>query len=201
MIARSPTIKRPKRDPALQERLPPGQILAKRWPVRHEGAIPPFDPETWTLRVWGRVAQPLAWSWAEIQTLPRVTVAADMHCVARWSALDLVWSGIPIGEVMARTEVSPDARFVVFHGEGGYTANLPLAAVTADALLATALDGAPLPAARGGPLRLIVPNRYAWKSVKWLRGIEFAHDDAPGFWERYGYSATADPWTEDRFAR
>jgi DMSO/TMAO reductase YedYZ molybdopterin-dependent catalytic subunit len=95
----------------------------------------------------------------------------------------------------------PDARFVVFHGEGGYRANLPLDALTPDVLLATELDGAPLPPERGGPLRLIAPSRYAWKSVKWLRGVEFVRDDAPGFWEGYGYSATADPWTDDRFAR
>ncbi|HEU0115959.1 MAG TPA: molybdopterin-dependent oxidoreductase [Thermomicrobiales bacterium] len=200
MIARAPAVKRPKLDPALQERLPPGQVLAKRWPVRHEGPIPPFDPETWTLRVWGAVARPQAWSWSEFQTLPRVVVTADMHCVARWSMLDLVWGGTPIGEALARVEVSPEARFVIFHGDGGYTANLPLDALSPDVLLATSLAGEPLSPERGGPLRLIAPNRYAWKSVKWLRGIEFARENAPGFWERYGYSATADPWTEDRFA-
>jgi DMSO/TMAO reductase YedYZ molybdopterin-dependent catalytic subunit len=201
MIARSHVVKRPKLDPALQARLPPGQFLAKRWPVRHEGEIPSFDPETWTLRVWGEVARPQAWSWAEFQTLPHVTLTTDMHCVARWSALDLTWSGTPIGEVMARVEVLPEARFVIFHGDGGYAADLPLTALTPNVLLATGLAGAPLPPARGGPLRVIAPDRYAWKSVKWLRGIEFARDDAPGFWERYGYSATADAWTEERFDR
>ncbi|HEX5499681.1 MAG TPA: molybdopterin-dependent oxidoreductase, partial [Thermomicrobiales bacterium] len=193
-------VKRPKIDPALQERLPPGQILAKRWPVRHEGVIPTFDPQTWRLRVWGDVARPIAWSWQEFQSLPQTTITGDMHCVARWSALDLVWGGTPIGEVLAQAEVLPEARFVIFHGEGGYAANLPLAALSPDVLLAASLGGAPLPPERGGPLRLIAPNRYAWKSVKWLRGIEFARADAPGFWERYGYSATADPWREERFA-
>jgi len=201
MIARSSIVKRPKIDPALQERLPPGQFLAKRWPVRHEGAIPPFDPATWSLRVWGCVARPVAWSWDAFQALPQVTITGDMHCVARWSLLDLVWSGTPFAEVMVRTDVLPEARFVIFHGEGGYTANLPLTAMTPDVLLATAHDGAPLSPERGGPVRLVAPNRYAWKSVKWLRGIEFARDDAPGFWERYGYSASADPWAEERFDR
>src|SRR5581483_1918279 len=101
MIARSSIVKRPKIDPAIQERLPPGQFLAKRWPVRHEGDIPPFDPATWTLRLWGRVARPLEWSWEALRALPRVDVTADMHCVARWSMLDLRWGGIPIREAMA----------------------------------------------------------------------------------------------------
>jgi DMSO/TMAO reductase YedYZ molybdopterin-dependent catalytic subunit len=201
MVSRPRTVKRPPVAPELADRLPPGQVLTRRWPVLHHGEVPPFNPETWDLRVVGLVEAPLRFGWEEFLALPRTTVTADMHCVTRWSKLGNVWEGVLARELLARAGVRPEARFVLLHAEGGYTANLPLAAfVDDDALLATGHDGEPLTPEHGAPLRAVIPKRYAWKGAKWLRGIELLAEDRPGFWEGYGYSATADPWREERFA-
>jgi len=201
MVVRPRAIKRPQIDPGLAHRLPPGQHLARRLPVLHHGDVPPFDPATWDLRVSGLVERPLRLTWPEFQQLPRVTVDGDLHCVTRWSKLDNRWEGVAARHVIALAGVKPEARFVLFHADGGYTANLPLAAFDADdALLALARDGEPLTPEHGAPLRVVVPRRYAWKSAKWLRGIEFLAEDRPGFWEEYGYHHDGDPWREERFA-
>jgi DMSO/TMAO reductase YedYZ molybdopterin-dependent catalytic subunit len=193
-------VRRPVIPEALAARVPPGQIIASRWPVLHQGAVPEFDPSTWDFRVWGRVAAPLTWSWEAFQRLPIVSHGGDLHCVTRWSSLDHLWSGVASRTVAELAGVQPDARFVVLHGEAGYTANLPLEVFLADdVMLATKHDGEPLSPQHGAPVRAVMPGRYAWKSVKWLRGIEFVAHDQPGFWERYGYSNSADPWREERF--
>jgi DMSO/TMAO reductase YedYZ molybdopterin-dependent catalytic subunit len=201
MAFRSTGLKRPKIPAELADRVPPGQYPTERWPVLHVGAVPGFDPATWDFRVFGLVERPVRLTWAEVQDLPTVEVTADMHCVTRWSKLDNRWEGVAAGEIIRLVGPAPAARFVLCRGEGGYSANLPLAAFAADdVVLAVAHDGATLSPAHGFPVRLVVPGRYAWKSVKWLRGIEFLPADVPGFWERYGYSASADPWREERFA-
>ena len=201
MVSRSLSVKRPRAVPELVNRVPPGQHATGRWPVFHHGAVPPFDPATWDLRVFGLVERPLRFTWEEFQALPRIVVTADMHCVTRWSKLDNVWEGVAGREIIARAEPLPEARFVLLHAEGGYTANLPLDAFAAeDVVLALKHDGEELAPEHGRPLRAVVPSRYAWKGAKWLRRIEFLADDRPGFWEAYGYNNNADPWREERFA-
>ena len=200
MVFRSLGVKRPRVSPGLEDRVPPGQYLTERWPVLHHGTIPIFDPATWDLRIFGLVKQPLRLSWEAFQALPRVGVTADMHCVTRWSKLDNTWEGVAFREIMNRVQVLPEATHIVFHSDGGYTANLPLATVDDDdVVLATKHDGEDLSPEHGAPLRSVVPKRYAWKSAKWLRGIEFLAQDRPGFWEQYGYHNEADPWREERF--
>lgn len=202
MVTRSRGVKRPVAVPTVGERLPPGQHPTRRWPVFHHGEIPAVDLATWDLRVFGLVEEPLRLTWAAFLALPRVTVTADMHCVTRWSALDHTWEGVAAAEIAARAKPRPGARFVLAHAEGGYTANLPLEAfLDPGALLASAHNGEALTPEHGAPLRLVVPDRYAWKSAKWLRGIEFLAEDRPGFWEGYGYHDNADVWREERFAR
>lgn len=192
--------RRPPLPESVADRVPPGQFYTPRWPVLHQGDVPEFAPETWNFRVWGLVAAPRAWSWEEFQRLPAIESAGDLHCVTRWSTLDHQWHGVAPAAIVAITNPLPAARFVLLHGEGGYTANLPLETFLApDVVLATGHDGAPLSAEHGAPLRAVVPGRYAWKSVKWLRGVEFLAEDRPGFWEGYGYSRSADPWQEERF--
>lgn len=201
MVFRSMGLKRPKVAPELAERTPPGQHLTERWPVLHDGSIPPFDPATWDFRVFGLVERPLGYGWDEFRALPRVTIHADMHCVTRWSKLDNDWEGVSGRYVMERAGLRPDAKFVLFHCDGGYTANLPIEVFHDDEVLfALKHDGEDLTPEHGYPLRAVVPKRYAWKSAKWLRGVEFLAADQPGFWERYGYSNSADPWREERFA-
>jgi len=201
MTARPSLVKRPKIEASSDDQLPPGQHLTRRWPVFHHGAIPPFDPRTWELQVVGLVARPLRLTWPEVSALPRVSVRGEMHCVTRWSTVANDWEGIAARQIVDLAGVEPSARFVLLHADGGYTANLPLAAFVADdVLLALRHGGTDLSLEHGAPLRAVVPARYAWKSVKWLRAIEFLADDQSGFWERYGYHPDGDPWREQRFA-
>jgi len=181
-------------------RLPPGQSLTLKWPVLHYGSVPRFDPERWDFRVYGLVEAPVRWSWTEFNALPKVTTHSDLHCVPRWSRFDNDWTGVTFHEALSRAKAKPAARFVLVHAEQGFTANIPLADLDRDnVLFATHHDGEPLSADHGYPLRLIVPHLYAWKSVKWVRGIEVLDHDQPGFWEQNGYHMYGDPWKEQRF--
>ncbi|MFN8592415.1 MAG: sulfite oxidase-like oxidoreductase [Thermomicrobiales bacterium] len=192
--------RRPPLPDAIANRVPPGQFYTPRWPVLHQGDVPAFEPATWDFRVWGLVAETRVWSWEEFQRLPTIESAGDLHCVTRWSTLDHTWTGVAAETIVAFAQPLPKARFVLLHGEAGYTADLPLETFLAgDVVLATAHEGEALRPEHGGPLRAVVPQRYAWKSVKWLRGVEFLAEDRPGFWEAYGYSRSADPWREERF--
>jgi DMSO/TMAO reductase YedYZ molybdopterin-dependent catalytic subunit len=180
-------------------RLPPGQVITRKWPVLSAGPNPPIDLAAWRLRLFGGVATPCEISWEEFRRLPRVTVTTDMHCVTRWSRLGMTWSGVSMREIVRRAAPHPEARFVLAHSYGGYTTNLPIADLLDDeVLLADTADGAPLAADHGGPMRLVVPKLYAWKSAKWCNGLEFMEADRQGYWERLGYHDRGNPWTEER---
>ena len=181
-------------------RLPPGQALTLKWPVLHYGSVPRFDPERWEFQVRGLVEAPLHFSWAEFNALPRTPVTSDFHCVTRWSRFDNHWEGVAFRELLSRVKLGPRAGYVLVLAEQGFTANVPLADLDREnVLFATHHDGAPLTPDHGYPLRLIVPHLYAWKSVKWVRGIEFLDHDVPGFWEQNGYHMYGDPFKEQRF--
>lgn len=181
--------------------MPPGQIEAKRWPVLHQGDAPSFDAATWDLEFDGEVDNPLRFDWEAFQSLPRVALAGDFHCVTRWSVLGNHWEGVDLALLLQQSHVRPSARFALFTCDGGYTANVPLDAVSGDhaALLATHRDGEPLTPEHGYPLRVIIPRLYAWKSAKWVRRITLLADDEPGFWEQYGYHHRGDVTAEERF--
>jgi DMSO/TMAO reductase YedYZ molybdopterin-dependent catalytic subunit len=182
--------------------LPPGQSLTLKWPVLHYGSVPKFDPKTWDFRAYGLVETPRRLTWAEFNALPKVHTTSDFHCVTRWSRFDNQWEGVAFRELLRRVKLKPGAAYVLVHAEQGFTANLPLADLDRDeVLLATHHDGEPLTADHGYPLRLIVPHLYSWKSVKWVRALEFLDHDAPGFWEQNGYHMHGDPWKEQRFSR
>ncbi len=181
-------------------RLPPGQALTLKWPVLQYGSVPHFDPARWDFRVTGLVQQPLRFTWDEFNHLPTVEVTRDFHCVTRWSRFDNLWRGVAFREVLRRAQPNPGASHVLVHAEQGYTANIPLPDLDReDVLFATHHDGQPLTPEHGYPLRLIVPHLYAWKSVKWVRGLELFDHDVPGFWEQNGYHMYGDPWKEQRF--
>ena len=187
--------------PRQEPRLPPGQIQTDKWPVLHYGSVPGIDLDHWDFRVHGLVETPQRWSWAEFQTLPRVQVKSDIHCVTRWSRFDNTWEGVSLREVLERAGVRPEATFAIAHAEQGFTANLPVTELwNDDVLLADKHDGVPLEPEHGYPLRLVVPRRYFWKSAKWIRALELVARDQPGFWERNGYHNEADPWREERFS-
>jgi DMSO/TMAO reductase YedYZ molybdopterin-dependent catalytic subunit len=182
-------------------RLPPGQSATLKWPVLHIGSVPRFDPQKWDFQITGLVEKPVRLTWAEFTRLPMKEITADMHCVTRWSRFDVRWEGVAFTDVMKLAAVKPEAKYVMVHAEEDFTSNVPLE----DLMLPTALfalkhNGEPLPADHGYPVRLVVPHLYAWKSVKWVRGIEFMAQDAPGFWEENGYSMYGDPFKEQRFS-
>jgi len=182
-------------------RLPPGQSATLKWPVLHEGEVPQFDPQTWNFRIAGLVEKPVRLTWDEFTRLPMKEVTADMHCVTRWSRFDVRWEGVPYTEVMKLSGAKPEAKYVMVHGEGGYTSNVPLEdLLRPTTLFALKHNGEPLPPEHGYPVRLVVPHLYAWKSVKWVRGIEYMAHDAPGFWEENGYNMYGDPFREQRFS-
>jgi DMSO/TMAO reductase YedYZ molybdopterin-dependent catalytic subunit len=188
-------------DPEAAKRLPPGQRLTQKWPVLTYGETPAVERSRWTFRCFGLVEREAAWTWEEFQALPRAEVVSDIHCVTKWTRLDVRFEGVPAREVVARARPRPEARFVMVHADPDYTTNLPLEDLLADdALLAVRADGRDLEPDHGGPCRLVVPRLYFWKSAKWVRGFEFIDVNAPGFWEANGYHLRADPWKEERFS-
>jgi DMSO/TMAO reductase YedYZ molybdopterin-dependent catalytic subunit len=185
----------------LAKRVPPGQSLTAKWPVLTYGLTPRFDPKTWAFRCFGLVEEEVSWTWEEFLTLPQTGVQCDIHCVTRWSRLDNRFEGVHVREIMKRVRLKPEAKFVLLHADPDYTTNLALEElVDDDVVLALRHDGAPLTPEHGGPLRLVVPKLYFWKSAKWLRGFEFLDVNPPGFWEVNGYHMHADPWKEERYS-
>ncbi|MDX6594232.1 MAG: hypothetical protein QOJ13_3428 [Gaiellales bacterium] len=182
------------------ERIPPGQYFTDKWPVLHAGGVPHVDLTTWDFGVFGLVKNPIRLSFDELLALGEQEQGSDIHCVTRWTKLDMPWKGVPMQAVLDAVEPLESARYVIAHAEQGFTANLPLEAIQApDVMLAYEAEGQPLTPEHGFPLRLLVPSRYFWKSAKWLRGLEFSDVDKPGFWEGYGYHNDADPWKEERY--
>jgi DMSO/TMAO reductase YedYZ molybdopterin-dependent catalytic subunit len=182
------------------DRIPPGQYATGKWPVLHAGSVPRTDLATWDLRVLGLVRHPARLSFDELLGLGTREQTSDIHCVTRWSRLDMPWRGVPLRTLIELVEPLASVRFLIAHAEQGYTANLPIeAALADDALVAFEADGEPLTPEHGYPARLMVPSRYFWKSAKWLRGIELTDVDRPGFWEASGYHNDGDPWAEERY--
>ena len=189
-------------DTRRSERIPPGQSRTRKWPVLDASGPPTIDLARWRFRMAGLVKQPVEWNWQEFLRLPRVSVFADFHCVTRWSRLGNLWEGVSTRELVRLAGgVRPEAHFAIVHGhDRGWTTNLPVEFFLAeDALVATYHDGEPISTEHGGPARLIVPRLYAWKSAKWVAGVELTETDRAGFWEANGYHMRGDPWLEERF--
>lgn len=195
----------------IDDRLPPGQVLTQNFPALQYEPIPTFNPAKWNLHIWGEVEKEIWWNWEELKQLPHCQVNLDIHCVTTWSKLDTLWGGISLGTLVKEGYIKllPDAHFVIQHAESGFTTNIPLEVALADNfLLATTYGSEPLAPEHGHPLRGVVgaiPGRtdlfvpYLYKGAKWLRGLEFAKEDIPGFWEKAGYHNHAEVWKEERF--
>lgn len=182
------------------DRVPPGQYLAKGFPVLTYGDTPQIATEDWQFRVSG-LAITKTFSWSDFMDMPQTQFTADFHCVTRWSKLDVKWTGIKVTDFMQRVELDNSATHILQHCYGGYTTNLPIEDfLREENFFAHTLEGKPLPAEHGGPMRLVVPHLYAWKSAKWINGIEFLDHDRLGFWERNGYHQRGEPWAEERYA-
>lgn len=185
-----------------RRRLPPGQTWSKGFPVLDLGVHPAFDEKEWSFKVWGEVENPVTLTWAQFRALPKTSTVSDFHCVTTWSKMDARWGGVLMLDLLALVRPTPAAAFVIQHCAEEYTTNTALLeASSPDAILAWELDGAPLPLEHGGPMRMVIPTLYAWKSGKFLRGLEFSPVDKPGFWETRGYHNRADPWLEERHER
>jgi DMSO/TMAO reductase YedYZ molybdopterin-dependent catalytic subunit len=181
-------------------RVPPGQYVTDRFPVLHAGVTPRVKLDLWDFQVDGLVEDPVKWSYDEIRAMPSVTRTVDIHCVTKWSKLDTVWEGVSVSEIMNRIKLKPGVTHVLISAEHGFTANVPLSDFMADQnMFAYRYDGSDLEPDHGWPLRLLVPHLYFWKSVKWVRGLQFLDHDTPGFWERNGYHMYGDPWREQRY--
>jgi len=181
-------------------RLPPGQSLTLKWPVLHVGDVPRFDAERWDFKIEGLVEEPARLTWDQLMHLPMVGITADMHCVTRWSRFDVDWEGVPFLEVSKLVKLKPEAKHALILADHGYTSNVPLEdLMRPTTLFALKHNGEPLPGDHGYPLRLVVPHLYAWKSVKWVRGVRFMAEAVPGFWEENGYHIYGDPFKEQRF--
>lgn len=183
------------------ERLPPGQHLTRDWPVLDLGLKPDVSREDWRLRIDGLVSRPATWSFQALLAQSQSTPVSDIHCVTTWSRYDNHWDGVLTRDVVLAVAPRDEARFVVLHSYDGYTTNLAIDDFAHEgALLAHGWEGAPIAPEHGGPVRLVVPHLYFWKSAKWLKRIEFVAADRPGFWEERGYHNRGDPWAQERYS-
>ncbi len=186
----------------LADRLPPGQSLVRKWPVLDLNIRPKVNETSWRLSIDGLVHQPATISFANLRALPQTRLAPDIHCVTSWSRFDMDFSGVLMREILERVRPKEDARYVLVHSLDGYTTNLSMAQLSRpNVMLASAFEGKPLNGLHGGPVRLIVPDLYFWKSAKWVRRIEFRSVMTPGFWETRGYHRNGDPWRQERYSR
>ena len=185
---------------AADAEVPPGQFVTEKFPVLTFGSTPKIDLESWGFKAFGHVRKEVELDWKQFKSLEITSVEAPFHCVTQWSRLENLWEGVRFTELMKLIEAKPDARHVMVHCFGGYSTNLPLdVLMDDDVLFAYRHDGEPLAPEHGGPLRLVVPKRYGWKSAKWVSGMELMAEDAPGFWETRGYHLRGDPWKQERF--
>jgi DMSO/TMAO reductase YedYZ molybdopterin-dependent catalytic subunit len=183
------------------ERTPPGQTLTTKWPVLHWSGVPHVTESDFRFKVFGEVERPLELTWAELRALPHVRVTADFHCVTTWSRLDNLWEGVSFRTLMELAGVRPSAKAAMIHGFDGYTTNVERAWLDdSDVLFAWSHDGQPLTPEHGGPLRLVVPKLYAWKSAKWVSGVEWMVENRRGFWEERGYHNRGEPFAEERYS-
>jgi DMSO/TMAO reductase YedYZ molybdopterin-dependent catalytic subunit len=182
-------------------RLPPGQKEVKNWPVLDLGVQPNILPRVWHLTIGGLVENPVVWTLGELMALPQEDFVSDIHCVTQWSRYDNHWRGVSARQIMDVVRPKPEARHVVFHSYDGYTTNVKREVFEEpNVLLAQSWEGQPLPRDHGGPVRVVIPDWYFWKSPKWVTKIEFTAEDRPGFWEVRGYHNEGDPWKEDRYS-
>jgi len=182
------------------ERRPPGQRVTEDFPVLDLGIQPNLSQAEWSLSVGGQVAHQIKWDWAAFMAQPQVTLTCDIHCVTTWSRYDNEWKGVAMRTLLDLVKPAPRAKFLMLKSYDGYATNVPLADVDRDdVLIAHTWQGQPLARDHGGPVRLVVPHLYFWKSAKWLRHITFMDQDQAGYWEARGYHMRGDPWKEQRY--
>jgi DMSO/TMAO reductase YedYZ molybdopterin-dependent catalytic subunit len=183
------------------DRVPPGQYLTQQFPVLQAGSVHHVGRDGWTLKLTGLIEPSSLITWDELLELPSVEQTSDIHCVTRWTKLDTHWKGVPMRTLLEGSTIAPEAKHVVVRAEREWTTNLPLEELLRDdVLVAYEFEGKPLSDEHGGPVRLVVPRLYFWKSAKWLQEIEFVAEQRLGYWESVGYHELGDPWLEQRYS-
>lgn len=183
------------------DRLPPGQRQVHNFPVLDLGIHPDVPLDQWQLKIHGHVENPVTLSWSDFMALPQFTDVSDFHCVTTWSQFDMEFQGVAFFTLAELVRPKPSAKHVFFKSFDGYSTNNPLeVCMDDDVMIAHSWNGKPLTKDHGGPARVIIPKRYAWKGAKFIREITFLDRDILGFWEVRGYSNSADPWLEERFS-
>jgi DMSO/TMAO reductase YedYZ molybdopterin-dependent catalytic subunit len=181
-------------------RLPPGQVLTRKFPVLSAGPTPTVRLEDWSFFVKVGPRPVARFTWSELDALPKTTTRCDIHCVTTWTKLDTTWEGVTIDALLAAAGLAPPTPWVLVHSVDGYSTNVPTEdLVGGKAMIALRYEGLPIPPDHGGPARLLVPHLYFWKSAKWVSGIQFTQRDEAGFWELRGYHMRGDPWKQQRF--
>jgi DMSO/TMAO reductase YedYZ molybdopterin-dependent catalytic subunit len=185
-----------------RDRVPPGQYVTEDFPVLSAGPTPEIPLNRWSFAIQSGGSLVAKWNWAEFEALPQTELETDIHCVTKWSKLGTRWRGVTIDDLFAAAGLSaPPTLYAMFHADGAYTTNLPVADLTGgQAMIATHYEGLPLLPAHGGPARLLVPHLYFWKSAKWVRRLRFLEREEAGFWESLGYHIYGDPWRDQRYA-
>lgn len=187
-------------DPERLNRLPPGQRLVNNWPVLDLGVQPDVPRQDWKLTIDGLVENPVTLDHGQFLALPQTESVSDIHCVTKWSRYDNRWAGVSARALIALVRPKAEAGHVIFHAHDGYTTNVAFAVFAADdVMIAHSWEGYPITRQHGGPVRVVIPRYYFWKSAKWVKRIEFSRDDKPGFWETRGYHNVGDPWKEERY--
>ncbi|HEY9247427.1 MAG TPA: molybdopterin-dependent oxidoreductase [Candidatus Methanoperedens sp.] len=182
-------------------RLPPNQREVTDFPVLHFGQVPKFERQTWDFSVEGFVEKPLKLTYDEIISLGKTAIVSDFHCVKGWSKTGMKWEGVRFIDIAKLARPKSNAGYATIEADGGYITSLPLHdLMEPDVVFAYILDGKPLEPVHGGPLRIVVPKKYAYKSAKWVRKVVFTEKQELGFWEQRGYSNSADPWKEERYS-
>ncbi len=188
-------------DTLRENRIPPGQHETKKWPVLHAGDVQKIETSNWKFKIFGMVDEEKELNYREFRFLPVSKVFSDIHCVTTWSKLNNLWEGVSTSVIKDLVKISPQAKYVMVHASGNFSTNLPIEDFFQDdVLFATKHNQVSLTKKHGGPLRLVVPKLYFWKSAKWVTGVEFMEKDRPGFWESTGYHMHGDPWKEERFS-
>jgi len=187
-----------RRDNVSSSRVPPGQHVVGDFPVLSAGPTPRVSLDQWTFTIDGEIDEPKRWTWKAFKELPHETLTTDIHCVTKWSKLDTSWTGVSVDTLLEGVDTA--AEFATVYSDGGYTTNLALDDLSGHkAWVVYEFDGQPLHPEHGGPVRLLVPHLYFWKSAKWVRGITLQNGEQPGFWESNGYHIRGDPWREQRY--
>lgn len=194
--------RKPEMDAETAGRIPPGQYVTEKWPVLHYGGVPRVSKEKWSFRVFGLIdREALTLTWHDLIALPQASMTEDIHCVTRWSRLGVRFEGVLFTEILKLVGLRPEATHATIYAENSFSTNLSLTDLTQpNVMLAHRADGVDLEPEHGGPVRLVVPHLYFWKSAKWVRGVEITDRGRPGFWESYGYHMRGDPWAEERYS-